>query len=91
MQPIRPTSIRAAEAGSVLGVHVATVWGWAKSKPDFPKPRKLSPRCTVFDLGELIAWRDKQVSGEGDEVRQARREMGRTSARRRALSKEARA
>lgn len=83
MQLNRPTSVRAAGAGEVLGVHVATVWDWAKNKPDFPKPRKLSPRCTVFDLGELIAWRDRQAPGD-DDGRQVKREMGRTSARRRA-------
>ena len=44
-----------------MGVGVSTFWRWAKERPGFPKPRKLSSRCTVFDVQELLAWRDAQV------------------------------
>ena len=40
-----------------------TFWRWAAEKQDFPKGRRLSARCTVFDTGELIAWRDSKVKG----------------------------
>jgi len=38
------------------GVHRTTPWGWAKSDPDFPKPVRLSDRCTRWRLDELEAW-----------------------------------
>lgn len=66
-QPSRPVvlnmlqSVRPKAAASLLGVGVSTFWAWVKAKEDFPKPRKLSSRCTVFDLSELIAWRDAQI------------------------------
>ncbi|WP_299146744.1 AlpA family transcriptional regulator [uncultured Comamonas sp.] len=50
-------------AAELLGVGVSTLWRWAKERSDFPKPRRLSPRCTVFDAGELVAWRDAQKGG----------------------------
>lgn len=54
-------SVRPKDAASLLGVGVSTIWAWVKVREGFPKPRKLSSRCTVFDLSELIAWRDAQV------------------------------
>lgn len=54
-------SARPKDAASLLGVGVSTFWRWAKERPDFPKPRKLSSRCTIFDVQELIAWRDAQA------------------------------
>lgn len=53
-------SVRPKQAAALLGIGVATFWRWLKDRPDMPKPRKLSPRCTVFDVAELIAWRDAQ-------------------------------
>lgn len=53
-------SLRPKQAAALLGIGVATFWRWLKDRPDMPKPRKLSPRCTVFDAAELIAWRDAQ-------------------------------
>ncbi|MBW8467280.1 MAG: AlpA family phage regulatory protein [Thiobacillus sp.] len=53
-------SVRPKQAAELLGIGVATFWRWNKERHDFPKPRKLSSRCTVFDAGELIAWRDAQ-------------------------------
>lgn len=54
------TSLRPKIAALYLGVSLATFWRYAK-RPDFPKPRRLSARCTVFDQSELIAWRDQQT------------------------------
>lgn len=53
-------SLRPKQAAALLGIGRATLWRYTK-RPDFPKPRTLSPRCTVFDAGELLAWRDRQV------------------------------
>ncbi|WP_423457612.1 helix-turn-helix transcriptional regulator [Ottowia sp. VDI28] len=53
-------SVRAKQASKLLGVGLSTFWRWAKERPDFPKPRHLSPRCTIFDVDELLAWRDAQ-------------------------------
>ena len=57
-----PQSSRPKTAAEFLGISKATFWRWAKERPDFPKPRRLSPRCTVFDSGELIAWRDSHMN-----------------------------
>lgn len=54
-------SVRPKAAASLLGVGVSTLWRWAKEREDFPKARKLSSQCTVFDSKELIAWRDAQT------------------------------
>jgi len=53
-------SFRPKQAAEFLGIGAATLWRWAKERADFPKPRRLSKRCTVFDAGELVAWRDSQ-------------------------------
>ena len=57
-------SARPKHAAEFLGIGESTFWRWAKERPDFPKPRKLGPRTTVFDLSELVAWRDAQA-GKG--------------------------
>ena len=43
-----------------LGVSLATVWRWSSSRGDFPRPRKIGPRATVWDLNEIDAWLDAQ-------------------------------
>jgi predicted DNA-binding transcriptional regulator AlpA len=53
-------SYRPKHGAELLGIGIATFWRWAKERPDFPKARKLSPRCTIFDGEELLAWRDEQ-------------------------------
>ena len=53
-------SVRPAEGAVYLGVGRSTFWRWAAERPDFPKGKRLSPRVTVFDLDELVAWRDAQ-------------------------------
>lgn len=54
-------SARPREAANLLGVGLATIWRWARERRDFPRPRRLSSRCTVFDVPELLAWRDAQL------------------------------
>lgn len=55
-------AIRPKQVADILGIGIATVWRWAKTREDFPKARHLSARCTVFDLQEIIQWRDAQVA-----------------------------
>ncbi|MBQ0132403.1 MAG: AlpA family phage regulatory protein [Comamonas sp.] len=45
----QPQSVRPKGAANLLGVGVSTFWRWVKERSDFPKPRKLSSRCTVFE------------------------------------------
>lgn len=54
------TSLRPKSAALFLGISLATLWRYVH-RAGFPKPRHLSTRCTVFDLQELTAWRDKQL------------------------------
>lgn len=53
-------SLRPKNAAEYLGIGRATLWRWVKERPDFPKPRRLSARCTIFDITELDAWRNAQ-------------------------------
>lgn len=55
-------SIRPKTTAELLGIGTSTLWRWAKERNDFPKPRRLSLRCTVFDADEVIAWRDAQLN-----------------------------
>ena len=54
-------ALRPKQAAEFLGIARTTLWRWAKERCDFPKPRYLSRRCTVFDISELAAWRDAQT------------------------------
>lgn len=60
-------SYRPKDAAKMLAISLPTLWRWVKEREDFPRPRKLSPRCTVFVGSELAAWRDAQLQGEKDE------------------------
>lgn len=51
-------SYRPKQAAELLGIGTATLWRWIKERPDFPKPIRLSARCTVIPGDALIAWRD---------------------------------
>lgn len=57
-------SARPKAAADLLGIGTSTIWRWVRERPSFPKPRKLSSRCTVFDVAELVAWRDAQMGGQ---------------------------
>ena len=49
-------ALRPAQAAAKLGVSLPTLWRWARERKDFPKPRKLGERVTVFDEAELDAF-----------------------------------
>ena len=42
-----------------------SIWRWAKNDPSFPKPKKLSPRCTRWLLSELEAWEKVRTQTKG--------------------------
>ena len=42
------------------GVARQTPWDWARLKPDFPQPVKLSDRITRWRLDEIEAWEAAQ-------------------------------
>jgi prophage regulatory protein len=58
-------SLRPRQAAAFLGISMPTLWRWSKSRKEegFPQPVRLGPRTTVFDEGELVAFRDKQKRG----------------------------
>lgn len=60
-----PRALRPKQAAEALGIGIATFWRWSKQRPDFPKFRRLSSRCTIVDADELIEWRDAQVGALG--------------------------
>jgi predicted DNA-binding transcriptional regulator AlpA len=55
-------SLRPTQAAEYLGIAVSTLWRFHKDRPDFPRSRKIGPRCTVFDHFELMQWRDSQIT-----------------------------
>ena len=59
---LQSQSIRPKTAAELLGIGTSTFWRWAKERQDFPKARRLSARCTVFDMNEIMRWRDAQLS-----------------------------
>ncbi len=60
-------ALRPAQAAKKLGISVPTLWRYCREKPNFPKPRKLSARVTVFDDAEL----DEILSGARSMVLEA--------------------
>lgn len=52
------TSVKVIAA--LTGNGVSTVWRYAALNPDFPKPIKLSARCTRFRVGDIRAWLAKK-------------------------------
>ena len=52
-QKITPQVLRVAGVAKRFQIGISTVWMWSKTRPDFPKPRKLGGRVTVWDVSEL--------------------------------------
>jgi prophage regulatory protein len=53
MQTVYVSDVQVAKR---YGVHRMTPWRWLKSDPTFPKPIKLTPGCTRWNLGEIEDW-----------------------------------
>lgn len=47
---------RPKAAAAYASIGISTLWSYAKILPDFPKPIKLGPRTTVFDLNQIDAY-----------------------------------
>lgn len=63
VKPITGPSARPAQAAQFFGVHISTLWRWVAEREDFPRPRKVGPRTTLFDTAELLAFREKSLEG----------------------------
>jgi predicted DNA-binding transcriptional regulator AlpA len=48
--------ISVAGVAERFGVSTKTVWSWLSSDPTFPKPFKLSERCTRWKKSEIDRW-----------------------------------
>ena len=46
--------LRVDEVADFLSIGISTVWIKSKNDEDFPKPRKLSERITVWQKSELV-------------------------------------
>lgn len=55
---------RARQSAELLGIAQSTLWRWHRERHDFPRGRRLSPRCCVWDVAELLAWRDAHLVQE---------------------------
>jgi len=50
-----PAYARPADAARHFGVCKTTLWRWAK-RPDFPKPARLGPKITLFEIAAVERW-----------------------------------
>lgn len=48
--------LRPKQAAQFIGISVNSLWRYARTQSDFPRPVKLSPRATIFFENELAAW-----------------------------------
>jgi prophage regulatory protein len=55
-QPEMVTFVSVRQLATRLSVSVPTIWRWAATMPDFPKPISLSPGTTRWDLNEVLAF-----------------------------------
>lgn len=52
------------EVARRYGVHRSTPWRWLRSDPSFPRPVVLSPGCTRWRLGDLLAWEQSKTGAD---------------------------
>lgn len=55
-------TLRPAAAAAKIGVSPSTLWAWAKSDPEFPRPFKLGQNCTAFFEHEIDAFLNKRAA-----------------------------
>jgi predicted DNA-binding transcriptional regulator AlpA len=48
--------VRIPELCRMLGICKSTVYNYAKTDPDFPKPRRITARAVGFDYNEVVAY-----------------------------------
>lgn len=49
-------ALRPPEAAAYLGIGLSTLWSRVRTDSEFPQPRKLGPRVTIFIRKELDAF-----------------------------------
>lgn len=54
--------VSASQIATPAGVTVGTVWHWNRTISDFPKPLKISSRCTRWRKSEIEAWLESRRS-----------------------------
>jgi predicted DNA-binding transcriptional regulator AlpA len=52
-ETIQQRFIRAKELGKYMDCSTTTIWWLTKHKENFPKPKKLSPQVTVWDINKV--------------------------------------
>lgn len=62
----QPISMRPRDAARMLGISEASLWRWSATRKDFPAKRVIGPRTTVWDYGELLAFRDAHSTAKRD-------------------------
>lgn len=50
-------SLRPKAAAQYLSISTQTLWRWVKERDDFPKPIRLGPRTTIFEISKLDEFR----------------------------------
>ncbi|MBW7902937.1 MAG: AlpA family phage regulatory protein [Rhodocyclaceae bacterium] len=53
--------IRPRQAAEKCGIGLPTIWAWARDKPDFPKPVRLSGNASGFIEEEIDAYLERKV------------------------------
>ena len=57
LQPqLMPMFLRAKDAAAFMGITTATLYRWARTKADFPKPVKLGENASAWRRDELVEW-----------------------------------
>ena len=51
-----PVKMRPRQVCEHFGIGRTKLHHLVTTEPGFPRPRRLSSRCTLFDTAELIAW-----------------------------------
>lgn len=65
MQKQSPAALRPRAAAQYLGIGESSIWRKAKTDPNFPKPRKLGERVTIWMRDELDAYLERCASAMG--------------------------
>lgn len=47
---------RPKAAAKFLGISLTSLWTWARTKENFPKPLRPTEGVTLFSVAELDAW-----------------------------------
>lgn len=55
------TFLKDSQVADMFGVHRLTVWRWVREDETFPRPVKLSERCTRFPRTEVEAWAEAKA------------------------------